>query len=253
MVARYAGYSEQGSPFRRRELAVSGVDLVLGFGDPLIAEDGSRLGAFAFGSQTSASVSTVLARQAGVQIDLTALGARSLLGVEPAAMTDPLVPLHVALGPIGERLLDQLVPAPSWPARFDLIDVTIGAASARWLAPEVDWVLGSLASSGGLEPLEALAREAGWSPRHLSRCFLEQVGLPPKAYARLVRFEHAVALLRSRCASLTEVAASTGFFDQAHFHRDFRSLAGCTPGAFLAELDADPEVRFVQDHDSSVP
>ncbi len=248
MVTRYAGYTEHGLAFRRREIAGSGVGLVLAFGDPLISEDGQCLGAFAFGNQTKPSVSTVLAHQAGVQIDLTALGARSVLHVEPLAMTDSVVPLDVALGALGNQLLDQLASASSWSDRFDLLDATFGALPAVELAPEVDWVLGRLAASGGQGRLEPLVRETGWSPRHFTRRFLDQVGLAPKNYARLVRFERAVELMKEcRGMSLADVAASTGFFDQAHLSRDFRSFAGCAPGAFLAELDPDPEVRFVQD------
>ncbi len=253
MVKRYAGYSEHSTGFRRREVPGPGVGLVLAFGDPLIAEDGSRLGAFAFGNQTTASLSTVLGHQSGVQIDLTPLGARSLLGVEPAALTDTVVPLDVALGPFGVELLDRLASASSWSARFDLIDAAIAAVPAVGLAPEVDWVVDQLARSKGQGRVEGLVNETGWSLRHFGRRFLEQIGLAPKTYARLLRFEHAVELVRARRGvTLAEVAADAGFFDQAHFNRDFRSFAGCTPSEFVAEMDPEPEVRFVQDEKAGV-
>jgi AraC-like DNA-binding protein len=254
MVTRYAGYTEHSTAFRRREVPGPGVGLVLAFGDPLIAEDGSRLGAFAFGNQTTASLSTVFGHQAGVQIDLTPLGARSLLGVEPAALTNAVVPLEVALGPFGLALLDQLASAPSWAVRFDLIDAAVAGVRAVALTPEVDWVANQLARTKGRARIEELVNETGWSPRHFGRRFLEQIGLSPKTYARLVRFDHAVGLVRARrCGTLAEVAAKAGFFDQAHFNRECRSFAGCTPSELVAELDPEPEVRFVQDDEEGAP
>jgi AraC-like DNA-binding protein len=64
-----------------------------------------------------------------------------------------------------------------------------------------------------------------------------QVGLAPKACARLLRFEHAVELLGAPGASPSSVAAEAGYYDQAHLDRDCRQFAGCTP----------TEVRSVQD------
>ncbi len=252
MVTRYAGYSEHTAPLLRRQVARHGIGVVLAFGDPLVAEDGDRLGAFVFGNQTGASLSTVLGHQAGVQIDLTALGARSILGVEPSALTDAVVPLDVALGPFGLELLDRLASERSWSARFDLVDAAIAAIPGNELSPEVDWVAGQLGRSRGRARVELLAEETGWSPRHLGRRFVEQVGLAPKTFARLLRFEHALGLMRSiGRGSLADVAANAGFSDQAHFNRDFRAFAGCTPQGFLAEMDPDPEVRFVQDDEEA--
>lgn len=254
MVSRYAGYSERTAPLQRRQVAHFGVGLVLAFGDPLIAEDGERLGAFVFGHQTSASLSTVLGHQAGVQIDLTALGARSLFGVEVAELTDRVVPLDVALGSFGLELLDRLASADTWAERFDIVDRAVGAVPDVGLDATVDWVARELARSKGLARVERLAGQTGWSYRHLARRFADQIGLPAKTYARLLRFEHAIGLLRERQSGrLADVAAETGFFDQAHFNRDFRSFAGCTPSELVAELDPEPEVRFVQDDEERLP
>jgi hypothetical protein len=61
--------------------------------------------------------------------------------------------------------------------------------------------------------------------------FHEQVGLSPKAVARLVRCEHAVSLVRVG-KSLSEVAYEACYSDQPHFNRDFRDLVGCAPTDF---------------------
>lgn len=78
-----------------------------------------------------------------------------------------------------------------------------------------------------------IAAECGLSPRQVERTILSTVGLPPKALARLIRFEQA----RDRIAArpdlpLTGLAYDLGYADQAHFIRDFTRFAGQTPGHF---------------------
>jgi AraC-like DNA-binding protein len=91
--------------------------------------------------------------------------------------------------------------------------------------------------------------ETGRSRRYLTERFRRQVGVTPKTYARLLRFERTLELLRGRArdAPLGGIAATVGYYDQAHFDREFRSFAGCTPTEFLRESDPSPTVSFVQD------
>ena len=82
-------------------------------------------------------------------------------------------------------------------------------------------------------PIERLRRELGCSRRHLSARFREEIGLTPKAFARILRFQRTVGLLDGG-ADLAGVALACGFADQPHFTREFRALAGRTPTEFLA-------------------
>jgi transcriptional regulator GlxA family with amidase domain len=69
------------------------------------------------------------------------------------------------------------------------------------------------------------------SNRHLQRLFAERVGIGPARYAQLARFARAVPLVSS-ARTLTDVAAGAGYFDQAHFCRDFRAFSGMTPDEY---------------------
>lgn len=89
-------------------------------------------------------------------------------------------------------------------------------------------------SSGGRAPIAELARAVGLSTRQLERAFRERVGLGPKTFARLVRFQRALALLRHPGPTLAAIAARCGYFDQAHLVRDFRQFAHASPGRFRA-------------------
>ena len=103
-------------------------------------------------------------------------------------------------------------------------------------APEVAWSYRRLAAADGRLAVGALADEVGWSRRHLAARWRRDVGMGPKAVARVLRFERAMRLLREGRA-LADVAYDCGFADQPHLNREFRALAGSTPG----------EVTYVQD------
>ncbi|MGH2717683.1 MAG: helix-turn-helix domain-containing protein [Actinomycetota bacterium] len=125
-----------------------------------------------------------------------------------------------------------------------------------------------LLSTGGAIGVGDLAQEVGWTPRHLGNRFAAEVGLSPKAAARVVRFDRARRRLEQAGPqqagpqqagpqqdglqqagmqeagsdlSLATLAADGGYYDQAHLARDFRALAGCSPTQWRAE-----EFRNVQ-------
>lgn len=79
--------------------------------------------------------------------------------------------------------------------------------------------------------LDALARVAGLSPFHLTRCFTAALGLPPHAYLLGARVHLAKALLAGPMR-LADIAAEVGFSDQPHFTHAFRRLTGLTPGRY---------------------
>ena len=96
------------------------------------------------------------------------------------------------------------------------------------------WAWRRLSDSRGGVEIGALAGELGCSRKHLIARFREQVGLPPKTIARILRFrEGALDLQNGGGDRLAEVAQDCGYYDQAHLNRDFREFAGLTPTEFL--------------------
>jgi AraC-like DNA-binding protein len=243
VVRHYVGYEEwTPSGFLRREVARHGVALILGFGDPMEvfeAEAGSRvrtLGAFVVGNQSRSSMTGVAGHQQGVQVELTAAGALALFG-EVAELNDAVVPLDEALGGRGAGVVARLAETATWEGRLRLLDEVLDRGEAvPALSPEVAWLRRQLAASSGQARVEPLMDETGWSRRHVTERFRHQLGLSPKAYARLLRFEHATALLGRPAAdrTLADVAMESGYYDQSHLTRDFVALAGMTPGAYAA-------------------
>src|SRR5690606_38297518 len=119
-------------------------------------------------------------------------------GVPAAELADTLVPLEDVLGPLGSELLDRMHAAATWDARFAALDEVLGRAMERAprshalaVRPEVAETWRRLVAARGLVRVGAVASELGWSRRHLAERFRIEMGLTPKAVARILRFEHA--------------------------------------------------------------
>ncbi len=266
VVRHYVGYEEWvASGFLRREMARHGVALILGFGDSMEVFAGEAegpvrtVGAFVVGNQSGSSLTGVRGHQLGVQVELTPAGALALFG-DVGDLNDAVIPLDEALGARGTRLVGRLSETPSWEARLQLLDEFFGCDffgcdDAPALSPEVAWLRRQLEASTGRARVERLMDETGWSRRYVTARFRRQLGVAPKAYARLLRFDHARALLGglSPGRTLADVAMEAGYYDQSHLTRDFVALAGMTPGAYAADAVLAPEVRFVQDVEPATP
>jgi AraC-like DNA-binding protein len=90
--------------------------------------------------------------------------------------------------------------------------------------------LGVISGADGDMRIQHAAAAAGTSRRHLERLFVEQIGLGPKVFARLVRFQAAAArLVAEPGVALSAVSGDGGYFDQSHMIRDFLAFAGASP------------------------
>jgi AraC-like DNA-binding protein len=101
-------------------------------------------------------------------------------------------------------------------------------------APVVECCLKEIQLAKGLISVEDLSYKTGVSNRQLLRQFDHFVGLSPKEFARITKFLHSLNTLAKRPAdSLTSIAYQSGYYDQAHFIRDFKEYSGLTPGEYL--------------------
>ena len=227
---RLAGWYERVEhPVVRRELPGGRIVLVISFGPPLEV-DGRAYGSFVAGLHETAAITEHAGVSHGIQAYLTPLGAERLFRMPMGELAGGGADLADLLGPVATELAERLYVAPDWPARFALLERFIAARvhDAPPPAPELEWAWGRLLASDGAVPVGSLAREIGWSRRHFAARFREHLGLPPKPLARILRFERAAARLRAGEA-LADAALDSGYYDQAHFNRDFRAFAGVTP------------------------
>jgi AraC-like DNA-binding protein len=170
----------------------------------------------------------------GLQVNFTPVGARLVFGVPLAELTNRCVGVAEVFGADGPRLVDALGEAAGWPARFALVDqfLTERLARAPALPPWVRWVWRRIDEAGGAVEVGALARELGYSRKHVMTQVREHLGLSPKLLARVHRFDRVLRALQAGGRAI-EAAYDAGYFDQAHLIRDFRQFAGAPPGDFL--------------------
>ena len=283
-VAGYTGYRQRGlPPARHRGLPSPYLTLIFTLDEPLTIEahpdrgqPPGEFGTLLGGLHSVPALITHAGAQSGIQVALRPLGARALLGLPAGELADLDVPAEAVLGGVCVELRDRIRLAAGWPERFAVLDEILlrraaeadalspdalrsGALGPDAVSPEVSWAWRRLLRDGGALRVSELAAGTGWSGRHLTSRFRAEIGLTPKAAARVIRFDRARKLLVRNLASTTadagyrlahhrlapyrlaDLAADCGYFDQAHLAREFRALAGCPPSQWLAE-----EFRNVQ-------
>ena len=252
-VESYWGFEERSSvPVRRVEVPYPSVIVMLSFGPRIrlghVGEATSEMRvhtSFVAGLHERAARTEHDGEARGVEFALTPLGARMLFGVPMHELASRAVAAEDVLGPRTPLLIERLHDATSWPARFDLLDRAIAARLADAPAPprEVEWAWRRLAATGGRARVGRVADYLGWSRRRLVDEFRDHVGLAPKTFARVLRFQRAVRLVKTGGMPWGNVAYDCGYSDQAHFNRDFRRFAGMTPTEFAARLtSSDPGI-----------
>lgn len=124
-------------------------------------------------------------------------------------------------------------------------------ALQKWLADHArsdidsgpaDRAVEIIEAAGGVVDIAELAAQCGISQRHLARLFRQQVGVPPKHFAKVVQLNSVVDALHRGERSLAQVAVRHGYFDQAHFSHDFQRFVGSNPMPFLRSQD--PFLQF---------
>jgi AraC-like DNA-binding protein len=238
----YTGWTEKTSYARRPEIAHPGIVMIINFGPPLRVTDprgstrGVEVDSFIAGLHDSYVLTTSAAMSLGLQVNLTPLGAHRLFGLPMDTLTNGVYALEDVLGRRGRELVDQLRESRDWETRFDTLDafITNGISAAGTLSAGVEWAWQKLIETRGRARIGALTTELGWSRQRLIHRFREQVGMPPKTLARILRFQGAVRLLgTTRQVRWTELALECGYYDQAHMIREFGEFAGRTPTEFM--------------------
>jgi AraC-like DNA-binding protein len=170
-----------------------------------------------------------------LELWLAPLGAYRILGLPMDRVGGQTVDLADLVGVDGRELAGKVRDAPTWRDRFALVDQFLLRRLERGPhpSPEVAWAWQRLVATRGAAPIGEIARDVGWSHKHLISRFKQQIGLPPKTAARLVRLDGVWRHLDvPGRRSWSQVAAEAGYADQAHLIRDFRRFTGTTPTGF---------------------
>jgi AraC-like DNA-binding protein len=196
-------------------------------------------GALLCGAHSESFIIDTDEQQSVIGVHFKPGGAAPFLGVPAGELHNRQVGLEDLWGGAAPALRERLVATKSPEAKLRVLERALLARAKRppAMRPEVGFALGAFAAPDDPMRVRDVVAELGWSPRRFIRCFEDAVGLTPKLYARVQRFQGALARIHARPAvavDWTAVAAHCGYFDQAHFIRDFRGFAGLTPTEYAA-------------------
>jgi AraC-like DNA-binding protein len=157
-------------------------------------------------------------------------GAAALLGAPPGHLADTHLDLQTLWGEQATQLRERLCEAGTPPKRFRVLE---DALVSRLRHPfeqhrAVRVALEQIARPGAT--VAEVADRVGLSHRRLIEVFTAEVGMPPKLFGRLQRFQRAMVVLqRPASVDWAELAIRCGYYDQSHLIRDFREFSGFSP------------------------
>jgi len=170
---------------------------------------------------------------------------------EPAhLLTGPDVPLEALWGVRdAARLRDALLNAATADAALAVME---RALLAKWCGreahPAVRFALAAFLGRPDMATVRAVSDAVGLSPKRFIERFKAEVGITPKHYCRVLRFQRALTQAHAAVeVNWTAVALSSGYYDQAHFIHDFRAFSGLPPTGYRAgRTEFQNHVTFLQ-------
>jgi AraC-like DNA-binding protein len=161
-----------------------------------------------------------------------------LLGAALPELTSLTVDLHDLLGQGAAELATRIHEARDGAGAVRAAAVWAARCMSRAPATDgtVQRALAAIVADGGTRSIAALDAWHGRSRTRFAAAFRDRVGVSPKRFARIVRFDRALGAIARGNAALGEIALAAGYYDQAHFTSEFREHAGLTPGAYLRAL-----------------
>jgi len=160
-----------------------------------------------------------------------------LPGLPPKEIVNVQAPIEDALSQYSD-LSSKLALCEGLPQRIILFEqegLQLLSGSVRD-SGIVGYCMTSMHRSGGAVTVRELAAETGYSERYLRMKFEHTLGFSPKLYNRIVRFQRALENVVRSANPLSDVAADGGYFDQAHFMKDFKSFSQMTPSQIRAMI-----------------
>ena len=164
-------------------------------------------------------------------------GARAFFDAPADAFYNESVPLDLVWGSMASELRDRLREASTAAEKFRALEIALLQRVNKRLElhAAVRYALREFARAPHIRSVLEVTREAGLSRRRFAQLFRQQVGLTPKLYCRLHRFQGALRQIASGApVDWADLALAGGYCDQAHLAHEFRDFSGISPGTYLA-------------------
>ncbi len=202
------------------------------------------------GVQTEYLVIDVLANSSLMGVHFKSGGLAPFVPGGASEVSHQVVEADAVWGGAALDLHDALRNLPTADARFDLLErFLLGLARHRLQRPPaIAHALGRFVAAPHLACMAAVANEIGLSHKQFIERFRREVGMTPKRYCRIRRFQLVLDELQRRpVLAWPEIALACGYYDQAHFINEFRSFSGLNPQAYLRDAGEDRNFVPVRD------
>ncbi|MNR03044.1 DNA-binding transcriptional activator FeaR [compost metagenome] len=164
-------------------------------------------------------------------------GAHMMLAMPANELNDQIISLSELWGSGARILQDQMLNAPDHRSRIAIIEtfLTNKLSTCLSIDPLIQQSLDLIYTNRGLSPISELYKTLQISERQLERKFKENIGISPKYFSNIIRLQFFLKLYRTTSVkkNLTEIAYESGYYDQAHFIREFRKRVGLSPGQYI--------------------
>ena len=164
-----------------------------------------------------------------------------LLNDDMGIFNDKVSDFSDILGNPVKHLYEQLLNTKENEKRIELLETflikrLIANEKKTFKINKVGHILTSIKKDPTENNLSHVASKHGITPRYLHKLIYKHTGLSPVSFNKIVRFQHSLKLITNNTLPFTTVAYDSGYFDQSHFIRDFKSFTGVTPSAYLANI-----------------
>jgi len=169
------------------------------------------------------------------------------LGMPLTEITEQVVDGDLALPAIFTHLRERLLQLPSAKEMFAVTeDLLLKQFGNRVVVnPIVGFAVSNILACPSSVTIKNIAAKTGYSPKHFIKIFADNVGVTPKLFARIIRFQKAIAEIETLgCTNLAALAYECGYYDQAHFIADFKNFAGFTPLEYM-RTKSGPYINYV--------
>lgn len=176
-----------------------------------------------------------------ISIMLTPYGASTLLGFAGKEFTNSCFNCQDIWGSEAEELEEKLSESVGFNQQCQVLLSFFHRRvnKIHRIHRQLQGAISALTLSGGNTPLEKLAYDTCLSPRQLQRVFKEEIGLSPKAFSQVLRFQSTLYLKEKNPQwSLLQLSLEGGYADQAHFNRSFKMYTGLSPKNYFDQFDA---------------
>lgn len=237
-------YVDLQAPYQQERILPTGtIELMLNFGGAFRVVDKDDPTKYALNSrswiagfQTEYIINEPLGNTEMIGVSFKAGGAYPFFGLPISEFNDQVVHMDLVWGRSMEDMREQLHSAPTLAAKFRLVE--------GWLCERLtlDWVgfrpieyaVNQISRADGVLSIKALSDDIGYSQKHLISQFKKMIGVSPKVYARIIKFQNVLnSIDPSVPVNWALVAQQCQYYDQAHFNKDFTSFTGLTPTDYL--------------------